>query len=205
MLSKVFIFVAGAAIGSVATWRFVKTKYEQIAEEEIESMREYYDGKLQNLASKNIENSESDTAKTAVKGFESNSQEAATVLETYKNYASMYQSIVEDETGKSTMEFDGNVKMNIEKKEEEGMENKPYVISPEEFGEVGYNQVSLTYYADGTLADEHDDVIGDVDSLIGKESLDHFGEYEDDSVFVRNVQLETDFEILKDLRNYYEE
>ena len=120
MLSKVFIFVAGAAIGSVATWRFVKTKYEQIAEEEIESMREYYDGKLQNLASKNIENSESDTAKTAVKGFESNSQEAATVLETYKNYASMYQSIVEDETGKSTMEFDGNVKMNIEKKEEEG-------------------------------------------------------------------------------------
>lgn len=41
-LSKIFIFVAGAAVGSVVTWKLVQTKYEQIAEEEIDSVREFY-------------------------------------------------------------------------------------------------------------------------------------------------------------------
>ena len=35
-------FAAGAAIGSVATWMLVKNKYEQIAQEEIEEVREVY-------------------------------------------------------------------------------------------------------------------------------------------------------------------
>ena len=32
----VFIFAAGAAIGSVVTWKIVKRKYERRAQEEIE-------------------------------------------------------------------------------------------------------------------------------------------------------------------------
>ena len=42
MLIKAFIFTAGAAIGSVVTWKVIKTKYEQISNEEIESVREEY-------------------------------------------------------------------------------------------------------------------------------------------------------------------
>ena len=42
MLVKAFIFTAGAAIGSVVTWKVIKTKYEQISKEEIESVREEY-------------------------------------------------------------------------------------------------------------------------------------------------------------------
>ena len=81
--------------------------------------------------------------------------------------------------------------------------DEPYVISPEEFDEnEDYNTVSLTYYADGVLTDERDNVIVDVDSIVGEDSLNHFGEYEDDSVFVRNDELQTDYEILLDTRNY---
>jgi hypothetical protein len=81
---------------------------------------------------------------------------------------------------------------------------KPEVITPAEFGEFGYPTSSLTYYADGVLEDEYFDVIPyeDIDNMIGLESLTHFGEFEDDSVFVRNDRLETDFEILRDPRNY---
>ena len=83
------------------------------------------------------------------------------------------------------------------------MRKAPYVISPDEFGELDdYNRISLTYYSDGTLEDEERDIVSDVDDLIGEESLTHFGEYEDDSVFVRNEYLKTDFEILKDYRSY---
>ena len=80
---------------------------------------------------------------------------------------------------------------------------KPYVISPEEFGEFEeYEKISLTYYADKVLADENDEEVDDVDEIVGEESLNHFGEYEDDSVFVRNDRLKCDYEILLDQRNY---
>lgn len=85
--------------------------------------------------------------------------------------------------------------------EDDGMEG-PYVISPDEFDENGYETVSLTYYADGVLTDEMDNIIDDIDEVIGEESLEHFGEFEEDSVFVRDDDKEIDYEILKDLRNY---
>ena len=87
----------------------------------------------------------------------------------------------------------------------ETMHDKPYVIEPEIFGEdPDYETISLTYYADGVLTDENNCIIdpGEIESLIGEESLDHFGEYEDDSVFVRNEERKTGSEILAVPGNY---
>lgn len=92
---------------------------------------------------------------------------------------------------------------NIEK-EEEPIMAKPYVISPEEFGEADYPTESLTYYADGILTDDRNNIIEDVERMVGVESLNHFGEYEDDSVFVRNDELRTDYEILLDNQRFYD-
>ena len=78
----------------------------------------------------------------------------------------------------------------------------PQVISPDEFDTNDFKTQTLTLYADGVLADEYDNVITNVDEIVGEESLDHFGEYEEDTVYVRNEELETDFEILKDDSNY---
>lgn len=80
----------------------------------------------------------------------------------------------------------------------------PYVIPPEEFDEIGYETVSLTYYADGVLTDEDDNIIEDPETLIGDEALTSFGEYEQDSVFVRNDENATDYEILLDSRTFHE-
>lgn len=83
------------------------------------------------------------------------------------------------------------------------MDNKPYVIPPEHFGEMDdYEKISLTYYADGILTNENDEPIEDIESTVGTDSLNHFGEYEDDSVFVRNDVLGCDYEILLDQRRY---
>ena len=41
-----------------------------------------------------------------------------------------------------------------------------------------------------------------MDNVVGLESLTHFGEFEDDSVFVRNDRLKCDYEILLDQRTY---
>lgn len=89
------------------------------------------------------------------------------------------------------------------KKESEPFSENPYVISPEEFGELeNYETVTLTYYADGVVADDCDYRVEDADDIIGIGSLEHFGEYEDDSVFVRNDRLKCDYEILRDPRLY---
>lgn len=90
-----------------------------------------------------------------------------------------------------------------EREEEENVE-KPYVITPEEFSDSDYNSETLTYWTDGVVTDSDEERLSDdqIEELIGKDSLTHFGEYEEDSVFVRNDSLRTDYEILADTRAY---
>ena len=78
----------------------------------------------------------------------------------------------------------------------------PYVISPDEYDENDYETETLYYYPDGVLTDTYDNVIVDIEETVGKKSLTCFGEYEEDSVFVRNDDLETDYEILLQPDNY---
>ena len=81
----------------------------------------------------------------------------------------------------------------------------PYVITPEEFSEFeDYSTISLYFFRDQILTDDDYELLEDVDDVIGFESLNHFGEYEDDAVYVRNDRLKTDYEILRDERTYQE-
>jgi hypothetical protein len=94
-------------------------------------------------------------------------------------------------------------------KNEEGVNDvendEVYVISPDVYGDMdGYDTENLTYYADKVLAYDDGEIVKNVDELIREESLTHFGEFEDDSVFVRNEKLKTDYEILLDVRKYSE-
>jgi hypothetical protein len=180
-MSKVtglFIFVLGAAVGSAVTWQYAKNFYEQRAQEEIDSVKETYGKKVAPVQV------EADTAE----------KEAATVVDGVDDKPDIlhYAEILKNEQYTTD-------------NESTTAENKPYVISPDEFGEFEeYDRISLTYYADQVLADENDDKIKDVDEVIGVESLTHFGEFEDDSVFVRNDRLKCDYEILMDSRTYSE-
>lgn len=166
-ITNFLMFATGAVIGSLVTWKIVKTKYEQIAREEIDEVRAYYKQK-----SKAVETSK-------------NIPEEVDVSE--------YINCVQD-MGYSCDQ--------IEEKGVPGTMSRPYVISPEEFDENGYDVVSLTYYADKVLANDMGEIVDDVDGTIGIDSLDHFGEYEDDSVFVRDDELKIDYEILLDPKNY---
>lgn len=178
------MFVLGAAVGSVATWQYTKKKYERIAQEEIDSVKEIF-SKRESAAEVEIVTPEPQTAKVGKPEEKPDITEYAARLERdgYTNYS--------------------NVGAEQKKEEQETMEIKPYVISPEEFGEFeDYERISLSYYADQILADEDDEKVEDVDNVVGLESLTHFGEFEDDSVFVRNDRLKCDYEILLDQRTY---
>ena len=195
---NVLVFAAGAAIGSAVTWKVVKTKYEQIAQEEIESVKEAYADMIANLQEQVDDYSTMDEAE------EWNDRAS-------KIDWSDYEDLDEEETD-SEPDDDLNDYARLVRQYEtdkkggaEYMAKEPYVISPYDFGELdGYSQVELTYYADGTLEDEDYNIVTDADELIGRDSLYTFGEYEEDAVFVRNEHLRADFQILKDYRTYEE-
>lgn len=201
-LKGVLIFVLGAAAGSLATWKLIEKKYKDIAQEEIDSVKDTFSKMKKN--------------------------EYPDKLEDYPDFEEFDDSDDVEKEPKPEQKIDRNNKPDIveyakilsetgytnyaerqDKKEKKGVEpvedERPYVISPDEFGEKdGYENVTLTYYADGVLTDYFDNVISNVDEVVGFDSLDHFGEYEDDVVFVRNEKMETDYEILRDLRDFNE-
>lgn len=178
VFKNIVVFAIGAAVGSIATWKLLKTTYEQITREEIASVKEAFSKREKDL------NDQIDEAHEIMKDNDEKEEEVVTGIHNhmkdheYVDYSSM---------------FKGN------KKE---IDDRPYVISPDEFGESDYIQVNLTYYADGVLVDEDDELVEDVEGTVGFESLNHFGEYEDDAVHVKNDRLAAEYEILLDQRKY---
>lgn len=184
-LNKIMIFSAGAAIGSVVTWKLVKTKYEQIAQQEIESVREAFETHETKEATKEelVDDSE-----------EPDEAEEVTEVKQYK--ATLVGAGYLDEHDEL-----------LNKEEVYDNMDRPYVISPDDYGDpdVGYDTESLDYYeGDGVLTDSFGEVVENVDELVGEDFATHFGDYERDSVFVRNDEMEVDYEILRDYRSYSE-
>ena len=188
-------FVAGAAVGVAASWRVLDTKYKKLADKEIASVKELF-------YSKPVENNE-EPDESEEKKFEQSPEEDFTEEEKkeYTNIASSYtnyatKSVVEEEPNVEITDSESNVTIT---------DSEPYVISPVELGDCDYDVIDLIYYeGDNTLTDEEDEIINDVGELIGWESLEHFGEYEDDSVCVRNDIRKVDYEVLLDVRKYSE-
>ena len=184
-LSKVVIFAVGAAVGSAVTWKLVKTKYERIANEEIAEMREYVRNKQDNkeVEVKPLESKPFGAEPSIVDIEEVDKSEYVKLAQTYLNGI------------QETMEKGGEEQMKDD--------DAPYVITPEEFAQNDdYDIVSLVCYADKVLEDDNGDIVQNVNDLFDEDYLDHFGEFDEDSVYVRNDVLKIDYEILLDVRTY---
>lgn len=183
LLIKGMIFLAGGAIGSVVTWKLVKTKYEQTIEdknEEIEFLRDRYSGCKAGMGGQRI-----------IEGLD----------EGIKHPDEMTVQKIRDKVQEL-----GYINEQIMKeKEEETIVAKPYVIAPEEFWEQDCPVITLTYYEeDEVLTDERDKIIDNADELVGEDFADHFGEYEEDAVHIRNEEMGVVYEILRDIGSYEE-
>ena len=168
----------GALIGSAATWIFAKKYYEKISKDEIDSVKKEF-SKMRNASSETSGHEEKNNDIPSLR-------DTSDKIEPY-NYTDHSKKEEQDISVKEVQDV-----------------NDPYVISPDEYGEyMDYEQVSLTYFRDGVLADEDTlEVIDDIAGTVGEDFADHFGEYEDDSVHIRNDVTRCEYEILADLRSY---
>lgn len=168
----------GALIGSAATWIFTKKYYEKISKDEINSVKKEF-SKMRTASSETSDHEEKNNDVSSLR-------DTSDKIEPY-NYTDHSKKEEQDISVKEVQDV-----------------NDPYVISPDEYGEyMDYEQVSLTYFRDGVLADEDTlEVIDDIGGTVGEDFADHFGEYEDDSVHIRNDVTRCEYEILADLRSY---
>lgn len=181
-------FAAGALVGSAVTWKLLKCKYdkeyEQRYQDEIKEAKEYYKSKSK--------------AEAVVGSEESAVQNEGTQVTKVKPDIMEYAAKIHDLGYAGEAEPKSTIR-----KEEDSMKDVPYVISEEEFDEAGYDTETLTYFADGVLVDWFSEPVEDVESLVGPDTLEKFDEYaEGDTVFVRNDNHMTDYEIQRDYRNY---
>lgn len=184
MVKNLFIFAAGAVVGSAVTWKIVKTKYEQIAQEEIDSVKEVFSRRLEDEWTDDDEDEE-DEGEEFDYDFKPDKNEMKAMNDKVKDLGYTEYSKKKNKKSKKKDEDDDDDEL------------VPYVISPDDFGETGYDTVSLTYYSDNVLADDYDEVVEDAELLIGNYALDRFGEYEEDIVHVRNDVNQTDYEICR--------
>lgn len=182
-MNKAIVFTIGVAAGSVATWLIVREKYRKLADEEIASVVERF---------KNREKIE--------EGLDE-------IKETYEKKPNKYPELVEG------LEYSVRDLERLANGEEIQDEDKPYeifvtpgvdrvepfVISPDEFGEIpDFDTETWHYYTDGVLVNTNEEIVDDAELYIG-DALSHFGEFADDCVHVRNenIGIECDYEILR--------
>lgn len=178
-IKYVLIFVAGAAVGAAASFKYAQTKYEKITQEEINSIKEAFSRPKVDItpSEPKIEKNPDDISeKVDMMGYAAELNKSG-----YTNYS--------DSEVTKTPSMD-----DVE---------KPYVISPDDFGEFyDYEKISLTHYEDDILTDEDDEIVDNVDDTVGSDYARHFGDYEPDAVHIRNDRKRCDYEILRDPRKY---
>ena len=187
MLKNVFIFVGGILTGTFVGAQIAKKKYEEIANEEIEEIRDYYREINKDLADQLVDKTSGPEKVEEPKEVEESKEveEVEEVIEERKQYENIIKR--------------GNY-MAVDEEEQNNVCYEAYPIDPSEFGNEGKNATeTLTYFADGVLVNEVDEVVEDPDLVVGRHHIDIFNEFPDATcVYVRNDLDGMDYEIIKD-------
>ena len=191
-MKNLLCFVAGAAIGSVGTWKLIEKKYKDLADEEIESVIETFKNRKPRIYKDEVK----ETVEQVINKYKEPEEIVEDIVTSERYSIENEEEIDEDDESNYIVNVDNDVEV-----------VEPYVIAPGQFGEYNeYGTKTLTYYVDNILTDEIDNPITSEEMaiMIGPDALDHFGEYEDDSVYIRDEMNEMDYEILKSEKKFSE-
>ncbi len=192
-MNKVLYFVLGLGVGAAGSYFYLRTKFDQIAQDEINSVKEAYADKL-------------DEIKASLEpGPEKQSKEEPVKLKHQKPDLMEFSKMVKKEGYR-------DYSTKVEKPEDpihEPFNPDPYEITEDEFGELEdtYEKVSLIFYSDKVLAYESDDNVFEyTDERLTPDFDDHFQEGSDkeEVVYIRNDIEKVDYAIYKDNRTYKE-
>jgi signal recognition particle subunit SEC65 len=185
----------GGAAGVYFTEKRLRTKYERLAEEEIDSMREHFRARM---VAKEEKPELSELGRRVEElGYRPASPPVPGVQEPPEPET---KNIFEETAVEDTWDMEAEKASRSPK--------APYVIHIDERHETSYSEATLTYYVgDDVLCDEKDKIIEDQDLVVGLENLDKFGHGSGDAniVYIRNDDLAIELEVIKSERTYAED
>ena len=222
------IFAVGALLGSAVTYKLLKTKYEQIAQEEIDDVREYakkqidyydefYRNEIDKLSANSVDPEEEadreEHEKLTRKYGLAEKKDLTTVLRERGLMPIPDESKLtpkvdlypeDDEPEEEEDEYESTFFEEPDAKEE-----NIYMITQETFVQSDNVEVlTLVYYAeDGVVTDERDEPVPDAEKLLGPGFFEYFGtdSLEDPNIlYVRNEIMSTDFEVVRNMGSYVE-
>lgn len=213
--------IGGFVLGGWLAVRRLDTKYRELAESEIDEMREHFRRRL--IAREDKPDLATEASKIAEREGYSTPQtpiqeERDEVSPPEGDEEEVVVEEVEVEVETETPETEVNLFEETSKEASEGWDyeeehrlrrpDRPYVIHVDERHEKdGYTEISLTYYAaDDVLCDEHDTPVDDKEKIVGEGNLEKFGHgsHDKEIVYVRNDVMQIDVEIVKNDGSYAE-
>lgn len=171
--TNILAFIFGAGIGACVTYVATKNYYEDVIDDEINSVKEYYEARHE------------ERKKAAEKQKKADLSEYKTILED-EGYVKKPSEVVEDEGEEET-------DMVAYEISEDQFDNE----NPD------YDKVTLNYYQNDILTDDVDEKIDaeKIPEIIG-DALKKFDDPEVGTVYARNDILKGDYEILRVLEDY---
>lgn len=197
-LREVLIFVVGATTGGLLATKIVSDKYEKIIKKEVLDLRESLKNTERELKEKYKRECECSHDETVIPNPPAISKEEKEELIQASNEIAVAH-------GYSLLNIECPEPEDVPKAYLKDDKEKPYPIAPSMVGELGYAERRLIRYADGVITEEDEDIIYDIDDIVGVENLEeHIGDYEPRMLYVRNDKYRSDY-ILFECDDYYTE
>jgi hypothetical protein len=209
-LFNVFIFTCGVAVGFLCSKSYHNKYYSDLAQEEIDSVKEtFYELHQTTLNRKNKDNMNDEKyderIRTNLYPLTRSSLNGNPYEQAKRNYnlvrhndeAHIPENTDEDLT-KSVHTVELAPEITVDR-------TKPYIIDNNEFTDEfdSHDKISLYYYRiDDVLCDEEEEVVEDIEGTIGYDALAALDKQT--TIWVRNEPLCTDYEIVAINRSYTE-
>lgn len=212
----VLAFVCGAAVGGVvvaaALDRKYKTKYAQIADDEIESVKDHYRMMEMDLLTEQKKIAGQPKPDLDKINEHLKDRAKAELISEGEGYIQR-----EDTEGEESEEIEAENAFDrpplppweYDREVASRTNEFPYIMHFEEFQQSECShQLTITYFeGDDVLVDESDEVITKKDEVVGMDNLGKFGHGSNDPnvVYVRNPKLDVEYEILLHKGHYAKE
>ena len=211
-LKDALIFVGGLGTGVLASYIFIKRKFEIISEEEIESVRNLYAERFPEEFSNGAGHKKDETdipdeyyvTNTDISSQERTRQKGPRKTIDYTSYYNAGNDIAESEHPEDD-EYDRNYVDGERETERRSKAKDPKIIKAGDFGsEAGYDEQTLLYYTvNRVLATEEDEILAEndfseVEDILGNALTKYgFDTSDEEKLYVRNEKRGCDYQIIK--------
>lgn len=194
-MKELLIFLAGLGIGSGVTYVALKGRFDEQLEDEVSELMDYRreNPRKPKKGSKRVRKASEEPVEEEIEDSE---EDDDLFLEEDKE---VYSKIVKANYSKPDP---GEIARNKKRHRDDNAE-KIFLLSPKAFAASEFDQPTVYLYGDGVVVDEDDNVVDNGYALLGGADVIREAENTGETtVYIRNLNNSTDYEVVMCSENY---